>query len=282
MIPVCLASLLSIAIATASTTNDAISISAPNSVEQNGSVVLQCNYVYENVKDENILFKWFFTPEEEGKDNKQMLLYQRFGKNKYYNAKKLVVKDDDAIEISNAQTTDTGNYTCTVDEEGGNYKQQLATSHHLTVYSPGSGPQLSITKAENGTGIVVTCTADDVSPYPDLILRIDGKDKSLDPVVEYDDATRYFSISYNYTTADESGNFEASCELTFDASVTHPPYVATVTYNAGGESTTEGANGTTTEEVAEVSSVPTDGSSLLRLSWLSLLAAPLLLALVLH
>ncbi|KAI5633163.1 immunoglobulin v-set domain-containing protein [Phthorimaea operculella] len=287
MIPAYLAFLLSVAIATAS--NDSISISGEESVEKNGTIVLQCNYEYEDVQDQNILLKWYFTPEDE--DNKTMLLYQRFGKNKpFYNTHKIVAKENDAIQISDAQPSDTGNYICSVAEEGGNYKQEIATTHHLTVYSPGSGPRLNTSKVENETGILVTCSAEEVAPKPDLIMRIDDKDlEGLEPVLEYDEATHYWSISSNYTTADESDSFQATCELTFeDASVRHPVYQDTVTYNGSGgagESTTDSAEATadtTSEEIEDSTTPPKDGSGWLRVSWLLLLAAPLLLALVSH
>ncbi|XP_041985851.1 uncharacterized protein LOC121738074 isoform X2 [Aricia agestis] len=229
----------------------------PRSVAAGEEARLTCRYELAPGETEQALYvKWWWAPINASDSRAQ--LYQRIMGHKPTALRHNIrVEAFDSIVITGAAPPDSGRYECEVS----NAFDEIRKHDDLIVYTSGSGPELNVTLAEDdddgdgdgnadGDGdsernVVLSCTATDVAPEPDLVFTVDGQplDTNHKEVTWSPSENVYDVVANASVSAARAAGATLACELVYtDARVTHPQYVHTVPFQLD---TGDGATGLT-------------------------------------
>ncbi|CAH2108242.1 unnamed protein product [Euphydryas editha] len=221
--------------------------SVPNSTKSGEDVRLTCKYELTSGESDKALFvKWWWTPFT---NDERKQLYQRIaGHPAVAIHNDIKIEENDAILLLNVTPEDSGTYECEVSNI-----DEARKHSDLIVYTMGSGPVLNISLVEDGPDeddkedVLVTCSALDVAPYPDLVIVLNGQTLNTSESVYLrspPDGSTYNITSTGVVSKDQADGAEISCELYYkDVNVTHSPFIVTETYyvNQSELTTTEDA-----------------------------------------
>ncbi|CAH0714351.1 unnamed protein product, partial [Brenthis ino] len=203
--------------------------SVPQSIEFGENATLKCLYELSPEENDKALFvKWWWTPINGTSDIRHQLYQRIAGHSPEVIRKDIIINENDGISLENVTAEDSGIYECEVSNI-----DEVRKHGELIVYKLGEGPELNITlnvtadgpdeDSEEDVSVLVTCTASDVAPEPNLIITVNGNEVETEKMIEPSSENTYGILETAILTKQNADGADIVCQLVIEpVNVTHP------------------------------------------------------------
>ncbi|XP_018324768.1 uncharacterized protein LOC108736721 [Agrilus planipennis] len=188
-------------------------LQVPEITEFGSPVVLDCDYTWDDLKDDGLVVKWFFnngrTPIYQWITNKkpQALGILKGRLNLEYSASQNQNSKHRALHITKPAPELSGDYTCSVSS----FNDEDSRTKSMLVFVPGRS--LNLRQERSGENLIrVYCTAEGVFPIPEMTL-LQGESEINDSVVTIEKKGGLYNIKAFTDLPRLASAKEFSCEL---------------------------------------------------------------------